>query len=237
MKVSDFDIEQFSFEPFPEKFKRTSAQSLMLPCYKGERCPFIELPWVEISQYGVPTKNEFFKDDTQRYFIKLPLESCGKSIGLRNWLGDIDKKFGNPATRKKLLGDKSKHTYQPLVRVPASEEGASEKMPYVKFKLSSVYPSNEINTVIIVQEAGGEIRKVEVTTIDEVVKQVPFRSKVKCFVAPSKLWYHSGSNQDASYGIVFKCVRLLVKLPERNAVPMQLEEVAAQFLESDEEDM
>jgi hypothetical protein len=84
---------------------------------------------LKISQYGVPTKNDFFKEDTQRYFIKLPLADGGKSEELREWLEKVDKKFGNSAVRKKLLGDKSKHTYQPLLRAPVSEEGASEKCP------------------------------------------------------------------------------------------------------------
>ena len=69
LKVSEFDVEQFNFEPFPEKYKKNSMQSLMLPTYKGERCPIIQLPWVELSQYGVPTKNDFSKEGAQRYFI------------------------------------------------------------------------------------------------------------------------------------------------------------------------
>ena len=234
VKVSEFDVDQFSFEPFPEKYKRNCIQSIMLPSYKGERCPIIQLPWIEISQYGVPTKNEFFKEDTQRYFIKLPLAGA-KSEELREWLETIDKKFGNSAVKKKLLGDKSKHTYQPLLRTPVSEEGGTEKMPYVKFKLQSLYPSNEITTGVVVQEASGEIRAVEASSIDDVVKYVPFKSKVRCFITPSKLWYHPSSNVDASYGVVFKCVKIFSKLPERNSLPLQIEDVAAQFAESGDE--
>ena len=235
IKVHEFDVEQFSFEPFPEKFKRSTMQSIMLPTYQGVRCPIIQLPWVEISQYGVPTKNDFFKEDTQRYFIKLPISDTGKTEGLAKWLKSIDKKFGSSAVKKKLLGDKSKHTYQPLLRCPVSEDGSSDKAAYVKIKLSSQYPSNEINTGIVVQESSGVIRSVDVTTIDEVCKHVPFRSTVKCFVTPSKLWYHPSQNVDASYGIIFKCVKILVKLPEKVAGPLQIDNLATAFEESGDE--
>ena len=235
VKVSDFDVEQFSFEPFPEKFKRSTMQSIMLPTYQNERCPMIQLPWVEISQYGVPTKNDFFKEDTQRYFIKLPIAETGKTEAVSKWFAQIDKKFGNPAVRKKLLGDRSKHSYQPLLRTPASEDGATEKVPYVKIKLSSLYPSNEINTGIVVQESSGEIRSVDVTTIDEVCRYVPFRSSVKCYITPSKLWYHPSSNVDASYGIIFKCVKILVKLPDKAAGPLQIDDLSTAFEDRGEE--
>ena len=206
----------------------------MLPTYKGERCPAIQLPWVELSQYGVPTKNDFFKEDTQRYFMKLPLGG-EKSEGLRQWFQKIDAKLGSTAVRKGLLGDKAKHTYQPLLRAPSSEEGQSEKLPYVKFKLQSLYPSNEVTTGVVVQEPSGEIRAVDVSAIDEVVRWVPFRSKVKCFITPSKLWCHPGSLSDASYGIVFKCVNFFSKLPERNSGSLAIENVAAHFAESETE--
>ena len=78
IKVSEFDVEEFSFEPFPEKFKRSTMQSIMLPTYRNEKCPIIQLPWMDISQYGAPTKNDFFGEDTQRCFIKLPITKSGK---------------------------------------------------------------------------------------------------------------------------------------------------------------
>ena len=132
VKVSEFDVDQFNFEPFPEKYKRNCIQSIMLPSYKGERCPIIQLPWIEISQYGVPTKNEFFKEDTQRYFIKLPLADA-KSEELREWLETIDKKFGNSAVKEKLLGDKSKHTYQPLLRTRGFSKIALREIQVTEF--------------------------------------------------------------------------------------------------------
>ena len=85
------------------------------------------------------------------------------------------------------------------------------------------------------QEASGEIRAVEASTIDDVVKYVPFKSKVRCFITPSKLWYHPSANVDASYGVVFKCVKIFSKLPERSSLPLQIEDVAAQFAESGDE--
>ena len=134
-----------------------------------------------------------------------------------------------------MLGDKAKHTYQPLLRAPGSEEEQSDKLPYVKFKLQSLYPSNEVTTGIVVQEPSEEIRAVDASAIDDVVRWVPFRSKVKCFITPSKLWCHPGSLSEASYGIVFKRVKFFSKLPERNNSNLQIENVAAHFAESESE--
>ena len=50
VKVNDFDVDQFNFDPFPVKYKRYNKQAIMLPTLNGERCPSSQLPWVEISQ-------------------------------------------------------------------------------------------------------------------------------------------------------------------------------------------
>ena len=78
--------------------------------------------------------------------------------------------------RKKLLGDKSKHTYQALVRTPVTEDNKPETFPHIKFKVQILYPSNELTTGIVIQEAsGGEIMPVEATTLDEVLYFVTFK--------------------------------------------------------------
>ena len=198
VKVNEFDVNQFNFEAFPEKYKRYNKQPILLPTLNGERCPIIQLPWVEICQYGIPSKSDFVKEDSQRYFIKLPLDDTVKSEEIKNFFDNIDAKFGCATMRKQLIGDKSKHTYQALVRTPVTDDNKPDKMPYIKFKLQSLYPSDELTTGIVIQEsAGGEIKPVDATTIDEVLNYVPFRSKVKCLVTPSKLWYTSSRGESS----------------------------------------
>ena len=237
VKVNEFDVNQFNFETFPEKYKRYNKQAIMLPTLNGERCPIIQLPWVEISQYGIPSKSDLFKEDSQRYFIKLPLDDTVKSEEIKkNFFDSIDAKFGCATMRNKLIGDKSKHTYQALVRTPVTDDNKPDKMPYIKFKLQSLYPSNEITTGIVIQEHnGGEIKPVEATTIDEVLKNVPFNSKVKCFVTPSKLWYNNTCS-DSYYGITFKVVKIFAKHPEKPKEQLKITNLH-EHVQSDNEDV
>ena len=86
VKVNEFDVNQFNFEALPEKYKRYTKQPILLPTLNGERCPIIQLPWVELQMYGIPSKSDFFKEDSQRYFIKLPLDDTVKSEELKNRL-------------------------------------------------------------------------------------------------------------------------------------------------------
>ena len=79
MMIKYFDVEQLDFEHFPEKCRRSTKQPIMLPTNGGDQPPIIQLPWIELSQCGVPTKSDCFKEDTQRYFIKLPLDDSEKS--------------------------------------------------------------------------------------------------------------------------------------------------------------
>ena len=100
VKMNEFDVNQFGFETFPEKYKRYNKQAIMLPTLNGDRCPIIQLPWVEISQYGIPSKSDLFKEDSQRYFIKLPLDDTAKSEEITNLFESIDIKFGSATMRK-----------------------------------------------------------------------------------------------------------------------------------------
>ena len=61
LKVSEFDVEQFFFDTFPEKYRRYNKQPILLPTLNGERCPSIQLPWVELCQYGIPSKSDCIK--------------------------------------------------------------------------------------------------------------------------------------------------------------------------------
>ena len=35
--------------------------------------PFIQLPSIDLDMYGIPSKCDFYKEDYQRLFLKLPL--------------------------------------------------------------------------------------------------------------------------------------------------------------------
>ena len=72
VKPCDYDIEKLTFNPLMSN-KEKSAQTILLPSYNGARSPMIQLPAVDLDMYGIPSKCDFYKEDWQRMFLKLPL--------------------------------------------------------------------------------------------------------------------------------------------------------------------
>ncbi len=72
VKHCDYDIEKLTFTPLMNSKKKT-AQTILLPSYDGSRSPLIQLPAIDLDMYGIPSKCDFYKEDWQRMFLKLPL--------------------------------------------------------------------------------------------------------------------------------------------------------------------
>ena len=52
--------------------KKKTLQSILLPSYNGGRGPLIQLPSIDLDMYGILSKCDFYKEDYQRLFLKLP---------------------------------------------------------------------------------------------------------------------------------------------------------------------
>ena len=144
------------FLPPPSNPKKKTLQTILLPTYNGGRGPLIQLPEITLDMYGVPSKCDFYKEDYQRLFKKLPLNT--KINEIRELAEGLFKKLNDKLSSKEfkenvLGGKKVKYTYQPIVRSPVSEDGNPDpnKHPFMKIKLFTAYPSNKINTVVIEQ--------------------------------------------------------------------------------------
>ena len=72
VKHSDYNIENLTFNPLMNNKKKT-AQTILVPSYNGSRSPLIQLPAIDLDMYGIPSKCDFYKEDWQRMFLKLPL--------------------------------------------------------------------------------------------------------------------------------------------------------------------
>ena len=108
-------------------------------------------------------------------------------------------------------------------------------MLYIKSKLQSLHPPNRLTTGIMIKESGGgKIKPVEATTIDEVLNCVTFKSKVKCFVTPSKLWYNNSCGE-SSYGINFANVKCFPKHPEQPQEQLNITNLHKHCVESEDE--
>ena len=238
VKFEDYDVNKLDFEHLPPASKKKSSQTILFPIYDGERSPCIQMPKIELSSYGVPTRCEFFKEDYQRHFIKVPLDSSIPEVSkLMEWIRQFDERMAKKDIKERAFSKKNpKCSYQTFLRIPMTEDGKPkpDRLPYIKIKLMSKYPSNVICTDIVTQSPDGCRQLVpDITTVDDVADFVRFRSKIRCIIMPSKLWIIPPTGGDAMYGVSFKLVKVLVELPPSKVV--RVESIIDDFIESDHE--
>ena len=154
VKHCDYDISNLTFNSLMSQ-KKKSAQTILLPAYNGSRSPLIQLPPIDLDMYGVPSKCDFYKEEWQRMFLKLPLNQKNpetKSL-TEDFLMKLDTKLSSDKFKETVLGGKKamKYTYQPIVRTPVCDDGSPkpEKHPYMKMKLLTEFPTNVILTAVI----------------------------------------------------------------------------------------
>ncbi len=115
--------------------------------------------------------------------------------------------------KETVLGGKKamKYTYQPIVRTPTVEDGNPnpDKHPYMKMKLLTESPSNEIRTAVVEQtDDGGRFLKTDTQTIDDFTEYFYLQTNLKCMIAPVKLWIHQNNTTKATYGLTFKLMKV-----------------------------
>ena len=157
----------------------------------------------------------FFKDDHQRHFIKLPINAAHEEMqNLYDWFKTIDDKFALKEFQEQLFKKKNpKAKYQPLLIIPKNEDGteSTDKLHYVKIKLTSKYPTNEILTGVVLNHPSGLREAAQgIKTVDDIAKYIKYQSRIKCIIVPSKLWIHPPANTDVTYCISFKLLKVLV---------------------------
>ena len=219
VKHCDFNIDNLTFAPLMSKTK-TSAQTILLPSYNGGRSPLIQLPAIDLDMYGIPSKCDFYREDWQRMFLKLPLNQKNPEVKILvdEFLKPFDAMLGGDKFKESVLGGKKamKYTYQPIVRIPVSEDGTAnpDKHPYMKMKLLTEFPSNTILTAVIEQtDDNTRNLKTDTSTVDEFTKYFYLQTVMKCMIAPVKLWVHQNNTTEATYGLTFKLIKVLVKPP------------------------
>ena len=79
VKPCDYDFEQLTLNPLLSN-KKKSVQTILLPSYNGARSPMIQLPPIDLDMYGIPSKCDFYKENWQRMFLKLPLNQKNPEV-------------------------------------------------------------------------------------------------------------------------------------------------------------
>ena len=238
VKPCDYNVDNLTFTPLSNARKK-SLQSILLPSYNGGRSPMIQLPPIDLDMYGIPSKCDFYKEDHQRMFLKLPLnQNNPETKELTNgFLKQLDEKLGSDKFKETVLETKkaTKCTYQPIVRTPISGDGTPnpDKHPYIKIKLLTEYPSNAIKTAVIEQcDDHTRFLKTDTETIDDIAKYFHLQTNLRCIIAPIKIWIHQSNANEATYGLTFKLIKIMVKIPLNRSLRNH-DESMVDFLDSD----
>ena len=251
---TDVNISQLNFTDFEDN-SRSKGQRISYIRYTssetGSEIPlFIQFPWIHLSSYGVPKMGEYYTDDAQRAFVKVPLDQSIPEVKqLSDTLRKLDDKLGSTEFKEKMFGAKSsKYEYQPILRMPQEEDEDTKKdtkkdygprHPYMKLKIDTTYPDNQVKSIVFnsIMEGSKRVRtKVDnVTTIDDFASHVCWMSRIRPIVRPVKLWAQAANKKDPTYGLTFKIAKTEVEPPAKNNsnVKQYLESDA--FLDSDEE--
>ena len=253
---SDVDVTRLGFTDLEEN-TRSKGQKIAYPRYdhpvQGPDTPlFIQFPWVDLKSYGIPRTGEFYTDDSQRSFVKIPLDQSIPEVKqFSELLQAIDEKMGSDQFKEKMFGSKaSKYQYQPIFRTPLEEDEDVKKdptkkdygprQPYMKLKIDTSFPDGKVKSHVFSSIPGVNGKrtrtKVEgISSIDDIASHICFMSKIRPIGRPVKLWAQPANKKDPTYGLTIKMAKVEVEPPTKTTsnVKQYLESDA--FLDSDNE--
>merc|ERR1711871_1256485 len=221
-----------------EENKRSKGQKISYVRY-GDNQPFIKSPEIQLTTYGIPRAGEYYKEDSQRSFLKVPLdvndETYGKDISVyHSKLSELDKLMDSDKMREHIFGSKKAAkgwVYQPLVREAMQQtldnsDSDSEddskpttaqfRPPYIKVKLKTNYETGNIETSVFKKTEAGR-QRAKVTTLADLEKLVTYRSVIRMVVMPNKLWAMKNM-QGKRYGLALKMTHLEVEPVTRSTL-------------------
>jgi hypothetical protein len=217
---------------------------------------FLQSPWFKLFTYGVPRLGEYYKTDADRSHLRVPFDLTDPDVlSFVNKIKDIDTKFSNSDMMQTMIGKKyTKYKYQTIYRegqdqVNDDSDDETEKVnkdapprpPYMKVKLDTSYPDNEVRTQVFLSELDKNNKRIRtkldnIKTIDDFANTVRFLSNVRLIIRPVKYWAHQATKKDPQCGIVWKLVKIEVEPPKSsNTMYKQIYE-SDNFIDSDTEE-
>ncbi len=254
---SDVDVSRLGFTDLEEN-TRSKGQKISYPRYEhptnGSDSPlFIQFPWVNLNSYGIPRLGEYYSDDSQRAFVKIPLDQSIPEVKqFSELLQAIDKKIGSDEFKEKMFGSKaSKYEYQPIYRLPQEEDEDAKKdpnkkdygpkHPYMKLKIDTTYPDNKVKSIVFTSIPGANGKRTRtkvdgISSIDDIASHICFMSKIRPIGRPVKLWAQAPNKKDPTYGLTFKMAKVEVEPPTKTSSNVKSYLESDAFLDSDDED-
>ena len=241
IKYSDVEAKRISFSEL--EMNDRAKQYIAYPRYDHptlgpDQRVYIQLPWIKIEQYGIPSANGKFElTENQRAKIKVPLNpEIADSKSLIDVLDAMDNYFSSPDVSSKLLaplGKKSKsYTFDKIHRISDNDD----RLDYINLKLDTDYNDNSIKTTVFKSEvADGETKRTEMffKNVDELTKLASYQSTIRAIVMMSKVWTSQATNK---WGITFKIKKMEVKPTDKVGNGISAFMKSDSFLESDDED-
>lgn len=223
INFSKFNIKNLSFSPL-EKNERSKAQKIAYPRYSvgdGRPSNFVfQTPALSLNQYGIPSLGEFYKDDSARDFIKVPLDPNNKdAMALQKMFEAIDEMVGE-THKKEILGkNHGKFAYSPLVKTPveklddddednekkSNKKGAQEKFKYFKARISTDFETKRVTTLTYLKlkesKDGKKREKLEnIETITDLASVIVYKSTIRMVIMANKLWAANAPDKSGKYG-------------------------------------
>ena len=258
VNYSDVEVARISSTDLEEN-ERSKGQKIAYPRFEhptlgANQALMVQFPWIRLETYGVPRAGEYYKNDSDRAFVKVPLNTSVPEVkSLVEKVKEIDAYFSSEEFASKLLGKKwNKYTYQPIYREPTvtqdddSDEEASNKkkstlpkFAYLKLKVDTEYGSGAIKTKVFRSEMVNDKRqRTEVTdmaSLDDFARLVSFQSNFRPIVRLVKFWAQPLTKKDPTWGATLKIVKAEVEPSSKGNSLYKDYMNSDAFLDSDEE--
>ncbi len=177
MVKSFFDID-------PDHLTVKTVEDKKTLTYDNDEELIIQSPWFALGPYGLPRKNEIFKTDKERRFLKIPLN---KNTGFHEWLKQVDEQI------QKIVD--SKNEYHPL----AQNNGNFPDSFKVKF----------FTDLTVLVNKGLKQEKIQFKNLSEFEKLLTKDVEIRLLIIPNSLWEF-----EDKFGLSLRAVALEIKQKE-----------------------
>jgi hypothetical protein len=239
---TDVDIDRLSFTELKEG-KNSKGQKTAYPVYNhpsaGEGSPLcIQFPWISMSTYGIPKIGEYVKSDSDRLYIKCPLDlSCPEIDELYNSLIiKLDNYLSSDSVKNIFFLKKaSKYEYNSIFKTPKLNDdddddaklkkSTTPKPPFLKLKFDVTYPENDMKTKVFKTVEGNSKREKlnDIITISDMEKIICWKCRFRPIVRLSKVWAQTvGTGKyGPGYGATLTIIKIEVEPPANTGLGLK----------------
>ena len=239
--IKDFKPENLTYSKFIDSSKqKISFVSYKSPIDNKETQLYLQTDWIELTQGGIPKfHDEYYPDDRKRSRIQIPFEKTDiifkKMEGVQNILDSKEFKknmFGEGHKKYKIKDfvrvpdastDPNKPTYLPSMTIRFKLAYTTDKPSDSCEIITSVFNSTlnetgnkrvreQISTGETKTKVGNDTRTVKYISFEKIKDSMPYRSKVRIILSPSKLW--CSGNKD--YSLVWSAIKIEVQPSEQD---------------------